>query len=84
MPTFLAFIPASFRLMFFKFFYESMLLSILEGWSMKRPIINLDETTSIQDWKVLKKEIKEWINYYQNISVSLIHVYVEMGVQEIE
>ena len=51
-----------------------MLLSILEGWSMKRPIINLDETTSIQDWKVLKKEVKEWINYYQNITVSLIQV----------
>ena len=72
MPTFLAFTPSSFRFTFFKFFYESMLLSILKGWSMKRPIIRLDETTSIRDWKLMKNEVKEWINFYQNISVSSI------------
>ena len=79
LPTFLAFTPSCTRLMFFKFFYESMLLSILKGWSMKRPIISLDETPSIRDWKRMKNEVKEWINFYQNILVSSIQVFNRYG-----
>ena len=56
-----------------------MLLSILKGWSMKRPIIRLDETTSIRDWKLMKNEVKEWINFYQNISVSSIQEFGRYG-----
>lgn len=67
-------LPMSARFMFFKFFYESMLLSILKGWILKRPVINLDETTSIQDWNFLKNAVNEWISYYLDIEVSFDNV----------
>ena len=45
---------------------------------MNRPIINLDEATSIRDWKVMKNEVKEWISFFQNISVSLNQVFISV------
>ena len=57
--------------MLYKFFYESLLLSVLKGWSEKRPNINLDESISFLDWKNMKHEVKEWISFYQDISVSV-------------
>jgi len=57
----------------FKFFYESLLLSVLKGWSLKKPLITLDEMTSLEDWTAMKNEVKDWISFYQDVSVSIFN-----------
>ena len=47
-----------------------MLLSTLKGWAEKRPTINLDGSTSFLYWKKMKHEVKDWIDFYQDTSVS--------------
>jgi len=59
--------------MFFKCFYETLLLSLIKGWQLKKPTIVLDEVTSDEDWKTMKTELKEWIIYYRKIVVSKVH-----------
>jgi hypothetical protein len=59
--------------MFFKYFYETLLLSLIRGWQLKKPMIMLDEATSDEDWKTMKTELKEWIIYYRKIVVSKVH-----------
>jgi hypothetical protein len=57
----------------FQIFYESLLLSVLKGWSLKKPLITLDEMTSLEDWTAMKNEVKDWISFYQDVSVSIFN-----------
>ena len=59
-----------FRIMIFKFFYDSLLLSILKGWSLAKPRVRLDSTTTRDQWKDMKREVAEWIDYYRITTVS--------------
>jgi hypothetical protein len=72
LPTLIYFALVSSRMMFFKFFYELLLMSLLKGWSLEKPNIYLNEMTSTRDWKAMKTEVKDWIGFYQNVVVSII------------
>ena len=71
MPTFIIFGFVCSRLMFFKFFYESILLGALKGWAANKPLLMLDEKTSFRDWKMMKKEVDDWITFYKDVAVSV-------------
>jgi hypothetical protein len=58
--------------MIWKCLYDSLLVSILEGWALNKPQIIVEENTSHIQWKKMKKEVKEWIEFYHTVTVKII------------
>jgi hypothetical protein len=57
-----------------KCFYDSLLVSILQGWALNKPHVIVNESMSNDQWKEMRKEVKEWIEFYHTISVSIKHL----------
>jgi hypothetical protein len=62
--------------MIFKCFYDSLLLSILKGWALNRPHVFVDEKTTFFQWKEMRKQNEEWIEFYHVVMVRLLYVSI--------
>ena len=52
-----------------KCFYDSLLVSILQGWALNKPCIIVNEKMSCGQWQEMRKEVKEWIEFYHTVTV---------------
>jgi hypothetical protein len=53
-----------------KCFYDSLLVSILKGWALNKPQVTVNEYLSHGMWKKMRKEVKEWTEFYNTVRVT--------------
>ena len=62
--------PVYGRFHIFIFFNGCLLLSTIKGWMIKKPNLVLDHKMTQDEWSLMKNELKEWITFYLDLSVS--------------
>ena len=70
LPTFIILAPVYGRFHIFTFFNGCLLLSTIKGWMIKKPNLVLDHKMTQDEWSLMKNELKEWITFYLDLSVS--------------
>jgi hypothetical protein len=64
--------------MLFKCSYETLITSLIKGWMAKKPSGQIDGNMSFKEWNETKASVKEWIEYYHNIVVSMKSQYLQL------
>jgi hypothetical protein len=69
-PTLTTYGITGFRMLMFKILFETLINSLLCGWTKKKPKIDFEGQIDHEEWEDTKQRIKSWIQVYHIIEVN--------------